>query len=101
MSTVLADKIADDVIEALFTNGSNQKACRLVLELGNGQNGGGWAKFAARDHIIDIIDRHLASREAVEHNMHPTGGGLCAICGKSENHHEDHVFVVLQSATSG
>lgn len=72
MSTVLADKIADDVIEALFTNGSNQKACRLVLELGNRQNGGGWSKFAARDHIIDIIDRHLASREVVEHNMHPT-----------------------------
>ncbi len=78
MSTVLADKIADDVIEALFTNGNNQKARRLVLELENGRDGGGWAKFAARDHIIDIIDRHLASREAVEQPLAPDNGQAAA-----------------------
>ena len=47
----IAKKIADE----LFTNGSNEKAKRLVLELENGKDGGGWCKGA----VIDIIKKHL------------------------------------------
>ncbi len=31
--------------------------------------------------------------EAVEHGVHPTDGGLCAVCGKLRNCHEDHDYV--------
>ena len=47
----LASRIAD----TLFTNGSKQKAERLVLELGGKRDGGGWCKSAA----IDAIERIL------------------------------------------
>ena len=43
--------IADDIADYLFTNGSGQKAKRLVLELDNGCDGGGWCKKA----VVDVI----------------------------------------------
>jgi len=77
MPTEKAYQIANDVITALFTNGANQKARRLVLELENGRNGGGWSFQPARDHVAEVIEKHLASMGAVEHSVHPT----CATCG--------------------
>jgi hypothetical protein len=60
MPTKLAYEIADDVIKALFTNGAGQTASRLVLELENGRNGGGWGYRPARDFIVDVIEKHIA-----------------------------------------
>lgn len=42
-----AGRIADD----LFTNGNNEHGSRLVLELPDGRDGGGWCESAVRDHI--------------------------------------------------
>ncbi len=47
----IAKRIADE----LFKNGIGEKAERLVLELENGSNGGGWCKQA----VIDIIKTNL------------------------------------------
>jgi len=66
MPSELAYKIANDVIMALFTNGAKQKASRLVLELENGSDGGGWSMCAAHNHIADVIEKHIASMGAVE-----------------------------------
>ncbi|MET0646419.1 MAG: helix-turn-helix domain-containing protein [Pyrinomonadaceae bacterium] len=44
-------KLAEKITDYLFTNGANQKAVRLELELEGGRNGGGWAPEAARDAI--------------------------------------------------
>lgn len=69
MPTEKAYQIANDVVAALFTNGAKQKASRLVLELENGRNGGGWSFQPARDHVAEVIEKHLASIGAVEHNV--------------------------------
>ncbi|OGC95290.1 MAG: hypothetical protein A2029_01385 [Chloroflexi bacterium RBG_19FT_COMBO_47_9] len=58
--SMLADQIADEVIEELFMNGEGGKARRLVLELENGLNGDGWSKHGARSHIVEIIKKRLA-----------------------------------------
>lgn len=50
----LAAKIADD----LFTNGCDEKAERLVLELPNGRDGGGWCKQAVADRILQALNAH-------------------------------------------
>ncbi len=50
----LAIKIADD----LFQNGIGVKANRLVLELEDGSNGGGWSKKAAIDRIEMILKKN-------------------------------------------
>jgi hypothetical protein len=51
----LADKIAD----SLFTDGDGQKAERLVLELPNGRNGGGWCRDAVRGVIQAAISEPI------------------------------------------
>lgn len=47
--------LADEIVEALFVNGAGQKGKRLILELEDGRDGGGWSKGPVRDVII----RHL------------------------------------------
>lgn len=47
----LAEKIAAD----LFTDGNDEVAQRLVLELPGGRNGGGWAAGPAVDRIEKIL----------------------------------------------
>lgn len=59
MKKIDARKLADEIAEYLFTNGSGQKAVRLVLELNNGKNGGGWSKEPARDAIASIIKKTM------------------------------------------
>jgi len=43
--------LAEKITDYLFTNGANQKACRLELEMEGGRNGGGWGREPARDAI--------------------------------------------------
>ena len=47
----LAARIAGD----LFTNGAGHHATRLVLELNDGGNGGGWSEKAAADRIYWLL----------------------------------------------
>ena len=49
------DLLAEEIVEALFTNVQGEKAKRLVLELEDGRDGGGWG----RDPVRDVILRHL------------------------------------------
>ena len=48
---------AENIVEELFQNGFNQKAQRLVLELEDKSNGGGWGKKP----VIDVIVKHIKS----------------------------------------
>lgn len=54
--------LAKEIAADLFTNGLGQHARRLVLELENGHNGGGWCERA----VVDRIRGHLASPPASE-----------------------------------
>lgn len=58
------EKIADAIGEELFINGAGEKAKRLVLELEDGSNGGGWGKKP----MIDIILKHLKRTNKYEKN---------------------------------
>jgi hypothetical protein len=51
------EDVADRIVAELFQNGFNQKAKRLVLELEDNSNGGGWGKKPVKDIII----KHLKS----------------------------------------
>lgn len=45
----------EEVLNHLFTNGAGETADRLVLELENGRDGGGWCRGAVRDQICDAL----------------------------------------------
>ena len=72
MPSQLAYQIADDIVKELFTNGAKQKASRLVLELAGGRDGGGWSYRPARNHIADVIEKHIARIGSVEHSVQRT-----------------------------
>lgn len=44
--------LADEIVKDLFQNGHGGKAKRLVLELEDGKDGGGWDKGSVRAAII-------------------------------------------------
>ncbi|HRZ38996.1 MAG TPA: hypothetical protein P5534_21840 [Candidatus Paceibacterota bacterium] len=48
-------KLAQAIASGLFTNGHGETADRLVLELPNKRDGGGWGIKLAEDHIAKII----------------------------------------------
>lgn len=48
-------KIAERIAQCLFTNGLNQAAARLVLEMPTGPNGGGWCRAAVVDQIAAVL----------------------------------------------
>jgi hypothetical protein len=50
----------EEIVNRLFENGSGEKARRLVLELENGRDGGGWCKDAVRDQIRDVLQLESA-----------------------------------------
>ena len=50
-----AGRKADQIVTLLFTNAAGQEAKRLVLELEDGRDGGGWGKEPVRDLIIDTL----------------------------------------------
>ncbi len=55
-------KLAEDIAADLFTNGSGDKADRLVSMQepsgGTPRNLGGWCEAAVRDRVYDLIQRH-------------------------------------------
>ena len=51
------------IAEELFRNGFGEEAKRLVLELDDGRDGGGWSKKAAIDRIEAALRAY--SKEAV------------------------------------
>jgi hypothetical protein len=52
-------RIAKRIVDRLFTNGAKEQAERLVLELHDKRDGGGWCRTAAADQIIAILNRYL------------------------------------------
>jgi hypothetical protein len=49
------EKLADEIVEYLFTNGAGEQAHRLVLQLLDGSNGGGWCREAVKSVIISKL----------------------------------------------
>ena len=49
-------KLADKITNHLFTNGAGHKAKRLVFEMEDGSNGGGWGREPARTAIQHEIE---------------------------------------------
>lgn len=47
--------IAKRIAKHLFTNGANERATRLVLQLPDGRDGGGWCEKAVRDSIARML----------------------------------------------
>lgn len=58
-------EITEQIINRLFTNGFDQKAKRLVLELEGGRDGGGWGKEVVRDLIRDALKARLGDSKIV------------------------------------
>jgi hypothetical protein len=50
-------KIAEEIANNLFTNGSNEVAERLVLELSDKRDGGGLARGVVIDRVEEILSR--------------------------------------------
>jgi hypothetical protein len=59
MENIDIDKLADEIVKALFVDGAGQESYHLALELPNGKNGGGWSRMGARGTIAMILQRHL------------------------------------------
>lgn len=53
-------ELAKQITDELFTNGIGERAKRLVLELEDGKDGGGWCKEA----VEDVIERILKENDA-------------------------------------
>jgi len=71
-------KLSEIIAERLFTNGAGHKAQRLVLEMENGSDGGGWCKKT----VIDQIDRILT-----ELTNQQEQAGKCPDCGVEKGEH--------------
>lgn len=50
----------------LFTNGSNEVAERLVLELPGKKDGGGWCRQSVEDVVCGAIKRALRSKDVLD-----------------------------------
>ena len=48
-------QVAESIVDDLMTNGNGDKADRLVLELPDGRDGGGWSRSAAIDRVAKIL----------------------------------------------
>ena len=49
------EAVAEQIVTRLFTNGAGQDAKRLVLELEDGRDGGGWGREPVRDVIVNVL----------------------------------------------
>jgi hypothetical protein len=77
-------KPIEKITDHLFTNGAGKKARRLVLEMEDGSNGGGWGREPVRDaiqdHINPLIDAyHYHLENAVAYALH---FAFCQQCGE-------------------
>lgn len=55
MDKKLAKILAEEIADELFVNGTGEQAGRLVLELHNMRNGGGWCKGVVKAKIEEIL----------------------------------------------
>jgi len=58
-------KLSDEIVEYLFSNGNGDKATRLVLELEDGSNGGGWSRAAVKKFLISMTRTDPLDKKAV------------------------------------
>lgn len=49
-------KLATKIIDSIMTNGVKEKADRLVLELPDKRNGGGWSRLPLIDRVTEILN---------------------------------------------
>jgi hypothetical protein len=49
------DQLAEKIVDRLMTNVVGEKANRLVLELPDLRDGGGWCRQAAVAQVVDIL----------------------------------------------
>ena len=54
-----ARELAEKIAASLFTNGSGEKAERLVLRKHSETDLGGWCEAAVRDRIEDLLRPHI------------------------------------------
>lgn len=47
--------LAEHVVDTLCCNGAGERASRLVLELPDGRDGGGWGRLAAIDAVAKVL----------------------------------------------
>jgi hypothetical protein len=59
IDTIDIDRLADEIVKSLFTNGDGWEAERLVLELPSGRDGGGWCPSAVRELIVAVVRQAL------------------------------------------
>jgi len=52
------DKLVDDLLCALFTNGQEQVAAGMSLKDSVGNPLGGWSKAGAGSQIRDVLNKH-------------------------------------------
>jgi len=63
LSQLIAIELSQVVAADLFTNGNGDTAERLILELAEGEDGGGWSREAATKRIAFIIQKWLCRTE--------------------------------------
>jgi len=51
------EELAKAIARAIFTTGSGQHAARLVLELPDGRDGGGWCEESVVDQILKVLQQ--------------------------------------------
>ena len=54
LDSLKLQELSEQIAKHLFTDGSGERADRLVLELKNGHKGGGWSEWAV---ILEIKKR--------------------------------------------
>jgi hypothetical protein len=66
-------QLACEIAKSLFTNGAGKRAHRLVLEMSNGSNGGGWIESS----VARVIEEHL---DAIQQPAQQQGGQRAGEC---------------------
>ncbi len=54
--SVLMNLLCTRIVDELFINGNGQRAQRLILELEDGKDGGGWCREAVKSIILKHIN---------------------------------------------
>ena len=58
-------RLADEIVESLFTDGVGTKARRLVLELPDGSmRVGGWGKSGVHSVVVSALRKYESTRPA-------------------------------------
>jgi hypothetical protein len=54
-------ELAERIAKHLFTNGTGERAERLVLEMRNGRDGGGWSEWAVtlaiKEKLVEFLQK--------------------------------------------